>query len=130
MKQQPKLAEKSDIPSVLEQLRKNGVKNSWAIQDMLVWPDRSKLYFIQNGATFSYLLVTGHPASHGHPTLIADGEPAAVLDLLKAANVSEPCVVRETSAKLLEPIQAFYPKAKVFHENRMDVTKGPFRRHG
>ncbi len=126
MKHQPKLAQKTDIPAVLEQLRKNGVKNSWAIQDMLAWPDRSKLYFIQDGSTFSYVLVTGHPASHDHPTLIADGDPAAVLELLKAANVTEPCVVRETSTKLVEAIQAFYPKAKVFLEKRMDVTKASF----
>ncbi|MGZ3649553.1 MAG: GNAT family N-acetyltransferase [Bdellovibrionota bacterium] len=126
MKQQPKLAQKTDIPAVLEQLRKNGVKNSWAIQDMLVWPDRSKLYFSQDGNAFSYVLVTGHPASHGHPTLIADGEPAAVLTLLKAANVTEPCVIRETSAALIEPIRAFYPNAKVFLEKRMDVTKASY----
>jgi ribosomal protein S18 acetylase RimI-like enzyme len=126
MNPQPKLAQKTDIPAVLEQLRKYGVRNSWAIQDMLVWPERAKLFFLQNGEAFSYVLVTGHPASHGHPTLIADGEPAAVLALLKAANVTEPCVVRETSAELLGPVRAFYPNAKVFLEKRMDVTRATF----
>lgn len=126
MNTKPKLAQSSEFPAILEQLRKKGVRNAWAIQDLIVWPDRSKFYFVQDESKFSYVLVTGHPASHDTPTLIADGEPAAVLDLLKLANVNEPCVIRETSAHLLGPILSVYPKAKVFREHRMDVTKSTY----
>lgn len=122
----PKLAHPSDFPTILEQLRKNGVRNAWAIQDLIVWPDRSKLYFVKDGSKFSYALVTGHPASHDTPTLIADGDPATVLELLKAANITEPCVIRETSAHLLEPILSVFPEGKVFAEHRMDVTKSTY----
>lgn len=124
MKNEIRLAGKSDLPFVLGKLRNDGVKNAWAIQDLTVWPDSSKLFYVDN--PFSYLLVSGHPASHGQPTLIADGDPDTVGRLLKEANITEPCVVRETTAHLLPPIRAHYPNAKVYYEQRMDVTKDTF----
>ena len=124
MKKEIRFAEKGDLPDVLGQLRHGGVRNAWAIQDLTVWPDSSKLFYVNN--PFSYLLISGHPATHGQPTLIADGDPDMVALLLKEANVTEPCVVRETSTHLLPPIRAHYPNAKVYYEQRMDVTKDTF----
>lgn len=124
MKNEVRLAEKSDLPNVLGKLRNNGVKNAWAIQDLIVWPDNSKLFYVEN--PFSYLLISGHPATHGQTTLVADGDPNMVALLLKEANVTEPCVIRETSAHLLPPIRAHYPNAKIYYEQRMDVTKDSF----
>lgn len=119
-----RIAGKSDLPDVLGQLRRNGVRNAWAIQDLIVWPDSSKFFYVSD--PFSYLLISGHPATHGQPTLIADGDPEMVKHLLKEANVTEPCVVRETPTHLLPAIRAHYPNAKVYYEQRMDVTKDTF----
>lgn len=126
MKQEVRIADKQDLENVLSLLRRNGVRNAWAIQDLTVWPDRSKLLYVQDSDQFSYLLISGHPASHDHPTLIADGDPDMVSLLLKKSDITVPFVVRETPAHLLTAIKAQCPNAKVYLEQRMDVTKETF----
>ncbi len=122
-----RIAEKGDLPNILNRLRHKGVRNAWAIQDLTVWPDRSKFYYLESGDKFSYLLISGHPASHGHPTLIADGDPDAVVLLLKNSGISAPFVIRETPAHLLTAMKALYSDSKAYLEQRMDVTKETFK---
>jgi ribosomal protein S18 acetylase RimI-like enzyme len=125
MKLEIRTAETTDIPFCLKHLRQNGVRNAWAIQDLTVWPERSKFFF--NSDPFSYVLISGHPASHGHPTVIAEGDPTAVASLLQTADIKIPFVIRETSAHLLPVLKNQYPSAKIYVEQRMDVTTDSFR---
>ena len=113
---------------VLGQLRRNPVRNSWAIQDLTFWPDRAKLSFIEDGGQFSYLLVSGHPATHDQLTVVADGQADHVASLLDTQDMSEPFLVRETPLRLAPIVKAKYPEAKVFPQYRMDVTRATFRR--
>lgn len=113
---------------VLRQLRRNSVRNSWAIQDLTVWPDRTKLSFIEDGDHFSYLLVSGHPATHDQLTLVADGQAEHLNNLLESCKMTEPFLMRETPLRLAPVVQAKYPEAKVFPQYRMDVTRATFRR--
>lgn len=126
MIQEIKTADKSDLPKVLGLLRRNAVRNAWAIQDMTVWPDKSKFLY-NDDQHFSYLLISGHPASQGHPTVIVDGELGAVAALLRVADIKVPFVIRETSAHLLPVIKDHYPSAKIYMEQRMDVTEDTFQ---
>ncbi|USN48040.1 MAG: GNAT family N-acetyltransferase [Pseudobdellovibrionaceae bacterium] len=121
-----KIAKKVDLEGVLKQLRRQGVANAWSIQDLTVWPNQSKFFYVQNSDQFSYLLISGHPASHGHPTLIANGNEDAVKSLFISAELHEPFVVRETPAHLLPVIEELYPDAKVFLEQRMDVSRNTY----
>lgn len=126
MKEDIKVATQNDLPFVLTQLRRNGVRNAWAIQDITVWPDASKLFFCASQNSFSYLLISGHPASHDQPTLIVDGEPTLVSRMLKQHAPDAPFVVRETSSHLLDAVKAHCPDARIYLEQRMDVTKETF----
>lgn len=112
---------------VLGQLRRNPVRNSWAIQDLIVWPDRAKLFFIEDGGHFSYLLVSGHPATHDQLTLIADGQADHLANLLETHKMTEPFLMRETPLRLAPVVQAKYPDAKIFPQYRMDITRATFR---
>jgi len=117
---------KQDLNDVLMQLRLHGVSNAWAIQDLTLWPDRTKFLYVKNSDSFSYVLISGHPASHGHPTIIASGEPTAVDTLLREADIKGPFVIRETSVHLSSVIKAMYPSVKIYEEQRMDVTKNTY----
>ena len=59
---------------ILTRLRLKPVRNSWAIQDLTIWPERTKLSYIEEGDRFSYLIVSGHPATNDQLTLLADGD--------------------------------------------------------
>lgn len=112
---------------ILSQLRRNPVRNSWAIQDLTIWPDRSNFSFIEDGNHFSYLLASGHPATHDQLTLIADGQAEQVAELLRALNINKPFVMRETPIRLAPVVTAQYPSAKVFPQYRMDVTRSTYK---
>lgn len=127
MSQSIHTASQHEYPKILSRLRENKVRNAWAIQDLTVWPKQSKITFADNHSSqFSYLLVTGHPASHEHPTLVADGDPAIVSLMLDQYEADGPCIIRETSAQLQAVCSRRFPKGKVFIEQRMDVTKNSF----
>lgn len=121
-----KLAEKSDLPFLLAQFRLDPVRNAYAIQDLLVWFDASKLWFSGEGAGFAYVLRTGHPASMGRTTLVANGPPEAVASILRHAAVPAPFVLRESPASLRAAVERVYPGVKVYEEQRMDVTREGF----
>lgn len=121
-----KLAEKSDLPFLLAQLRRDPVRNAYAIQDLLVWFDASKLWFSGEGAGFSYVLRTGHPASAGRTTLVANGDPSSVTEILRHAAVPAPFVLRESPASLRAAVESVCPGVKVYEEQRMDVTASTF----
>lgn len=119
-------ANEANRERVLGQLRRNPVRNSWVIQDLTVWPARAQLSFIEEGDHFSYLLVSGHPATHDQLTLVADGQAEHLADLLEVRNMTEPFLMRETPLRLAPVVQAKYPGAKVFSQYRMDVTRATF----
>lgn len=116
----------TEIPKALSRLREDKVRNAWAIQDLTIWPQRSKITFAETSSSFAYLLISGHPASHEHPTLIADGDAQLVSKMLDEFAPNGPFVIRETSAHLIEVFKGKYPQARVFLEQRMDVTKTSF----
>jgi ribosomal protein S18 acetylase RimI-like enzyme len=122
-----KIADKDTIPSILRHLRSNGVKNAWAIQDLTVWPDRSKFFYTDDNGRFSYVLLTGHPACHSHPTVIADGDPQDVAALIQATGLTDKFLFRETSADLLPVIKDQFPDSKVYLEQHMAVTAETFK---
>jgi len=112
---------------ILKLLRRNPVRNSWAIQDLTLWPERAKFFFVEDGDRFSYLLVSGHPATQGLLTLVADGESEHIVELLKALQLKAPFLMRETPLRLAPVIKAQFPDAKVFPQFRMDVTRLAFQ---
>lgn len=121
------VANASNREHILTQLRREPVRNSWAIQDLTMWPDRAKFSFVEEGNRFSYLLISGHPATHDQVTLIANGEPEHVTEMLRALKINEPFLMRETPLRLAPVVKAKYPDAKVFPQYRMDVTRSTFK---
>lgn len=126
MKSEIQKAQKDNLPKILEHLRRRGVQNAYAIQDLTVWFETSEFFYVLRDDGLSYVLKTGHPAAGRLTTLIAEGEPEAVATILHEMNVPAPCLIRETSAHLLPVIKNQYPDARVYHEQRMDVTKKSF----
>jgi ribosomal protein S18 acetylase RimI-like enzyme len=120
-------ATNANLGHVLNQLRRNPVRNSWAIQDLTIWPDQAKLYFVEENGDFSYLLISGHPATHDQVTLVMDGHDENVRHLLQEIKMTEPFLMRETPLRLAPLVKAFYPEAKVFPQYRMDVTRSTFK---
>jgi ribosomal protein S18 acetylase RimI-like enzyme len=96
------------------------VEHAWAIQDMELWPDRSRLF--TSGT--SYLLFTGHPSQGGGNTLILGDDSGELAPLL--AHLPETFVIRETRASVLPKLQPYLKGAKVYLEQRMEVTRESF----
>jgi ribosomal protein S18 acetylase RimI-like enzyme len=112
---------------ILNQLRRNSVRNSWAIQDLTIWPERTRLSFIEANDQFSYLMMSGHPATHDQVTLIMDGTEEHARLLLRELKVTEPFLMRETPLRLAPLVKEQYPDAKVFPQYRMDVSRSTFK---
>lgn len=97
------------------------VEHAWAIQDMKLWPDRSRLF--TSGT--SYLLFTGHPSQGGTNTLILGDESGEVDSLL--SHLPEKFVIRETRASLLPKLGPHLKDAKIYLEQRMELRQESFR---
>lgn len=97
------------------------VEHAWTIQDMRLWPERSRLLT----AGSSYLLFTGHPSQSGQNTLILSDESGEVDSLL--THLPEKFVIRETRASLLPKLQPHLNGAKVYLEQRMELRRETFR---
>jgi ribosomal protein S18 acetylase RimI-like enzyme len=121
-----KLAQKEDLPYLLETLREEGVRHSYAIQDLTTWFEASKFYFTDDNGVISYVLLTGHPAAARTTTLVAEGVPADVTAILKDMDIKAPFLLRETPASLLPSIRELFPEAKVYLEQRMEITEKTF----
>lgn len=122
------LAQPEHLPQILSHLREDSARHALVIQDLLVWPERSKFHFINGtGGRLSYAHISGHPASEGSQVLVLDGEPTEVATLLTHISPAAPFVVRETSAHLAPTISEYYPDAKLYFEQRMDVSPETFK---
>lgn len=116
----------NEFPEVLAMLRRDPVRNAWALQDLTRWPDGAKFYRII-GSDEGYLLVSSHPATRHCPAVILQGSPKAAAVLLDRYLPSAPLVIRETPADLLETVRRYLPDAKTYLEHRMEVLQGTFR---
>lgn len=97
------------------------VEHAWAIQDIELWPERSRLF--TSGT--SYLLFTGHPSQGGQNTIILGDDSGEVEALL--SHLPEKFVIRETRASLLPKLRPYLKDAKIYFEQRMEVTQETFR---
>lgn len=131
MKSDVKKADASSNLDVLARLRRQPGRSAWAIQDLKVWPERTTMYF-REAATASddldYLLITGHPGVQRTKTIVMDGSPEGVRPLLTHLPAA-PWVLRETPASLLPLIREVAPEAKVYLEQRMEVTRETYEPH-
>ena len=122
------LLESDRYPWALERLEAEGLPHAWGIQDLQRWPDRSRMFVAEDSSPlgFSYLLVSGHPASRGSSTVILGGSSASVAGLLEAHLPEPPVTIRETPASLLPTIRAHLPAASVYLQQRMEVSRSTF----
>lgn len=97
------------------------VEHAWAIQDLALWPDRSRFFT----AGTSYLLFTGHPSQGGGNTLILGDDSGEIDSLLR--HLPEKFVIRETRASLLPKLRPHLKEAQVYLEQRMEVSREGFR---
>ena len=121
------IATAANLDHILSKLRTNPVRNSWAIQDLTVWPELTKFSYIEAKNSLSYLMVSGHPATHDQATLVMAGETEPAALLLRELNIAEPFLIRETPLRLAPVVKAQYPNSKVFPQYRMDVTRSTFK---
>lgn len=121
------LAKNSELNKILAYLRRNPVRNGAVIQDLLVWSEQSKFYFIESDDEISFLHLSGHPAHHNCLTLMADGEPYHIATLLNYLSPDSPFVVRETSSHLASVVKTYFSEAIIYPELRMDVDRDKFR---
>lgn len=112
----------TEISEILKKLQQNPIENAWAIQDLSLWPERSKIYGLDNAKGFSYLLVTGHPSQERHPMVVLNDSGGEIETLFQHLPV-KPFVIRETRKSVLEKVQPLFPSARIFLEQRMDLQK-------
>lgn len=125
----PKLATPADYARILKLLRRDPGSNAWAIQDLIVWPETTRLYFCESeneSAPLDYLLLTGHPGAQRVKTVVLSGSAERASSLLSHLPEGN-WVAKETNAALLSMLQAAAPGAKVFLERRMETTREKFR---
>ncbi len=111
-----------EIPLILKKLSQNPIENAWSIQDLTVWPGRTKIFFTDTPAGFSYLLISGHPSQDRYPMVILNDSGGNVETLFQKLPTG-PFVIRESRASILSKIQPLYPQANIYLEQRMDLKK-------
>ena len=116
-------AEKSEV---LQKLSKKPIENAWAIQDLTLWPERTKFYYSDSFRGFSYLVVSGHPSQVKYPMVILNDDGGDVEKLFQYLPKG-PFVIRETRASIIQKIQPMIPQAEIYHEHRMDLLKENFK---
>jgi ribosomal protein S18 acetylase RimI-like enzyme len=125
-----RLCDAADRAAVTARLLESPGANSWAIQDLKVWPDATRLYYVKPRSgpvePLSYLLETGHPGAQRSKVIVMGGTPEGVKPLL-AKLPPGPWCMRETPAAIWPTITASVPKATVFWEQRMEATRASFR---
>ena len=124
-----KQAQAEDFDLIMPFLLKNPGTHAWAIQDLRVWPEQTKLFFKvpdRSTSDLDYLLMTGHPGAQRLRTMILGGSIAGARDLLAFAPKG-PWVIKETPETLLAPIREVAPQAQVYFEHRMETTRSTFR---
>ena len=107
---------------ILQKLNENPIENAWAIQDLTLWPERTKFFSRESPRGLSYLLITGHPSQEKYPMVIlndAGGEVEALLEHLPKS----PFLIRETRSSVLGKIGPHVPEAQIYYEQRMDLLK-------
>ncbi len=121
-------ADASNRASLIERLRREPARHAVVLQDLLLWFEESRFHFVETPAGLSYLHVSGHPAhQRRHPVIILDGEPAEVEALLRFVAPPAPFVVRETSDLHTSALREYFPEARFYFEQRMDLAKERFR---
>ena len=111
-----------EIPLILKKLSENPIENAWAIQDLTVWPGRTKIFFTETPTGLSYLLISGHPSQDRHPMIILNDSGGNVETLFKHLP-AVPFVIRESRASILSKVRPLYPDAYIYLEQRMDLKK-------
>jgi RimJ/RimL family protein N-acetyltransferase len=114
---------------VLDHLVKAPGTHAWAIQDLQLWPDRTRLHYVsprRERQDIDYLLETGHPATQHSKTLVMGGTVEGVKPLLEKLPQG-PWTMRETPAPLWKALQSVVPSAKVYLERCMETTRATFR---
>lgn len=123
-----KTADASNTEHVLSLLGRHPVQNAWAIQDLSRFAGASKLHFVEDGGSLTYLLISGHPSTRrGAPTIILGGRPEAAAPLITAHLPATPWIMRETPSTFAPLVQKAAPQAVVSRMRRMEVTRESFK---
>lgn len=115
-----------DREIVLRHLEKDPVENVWPIQDLLLWPESTKVHASINEKGLSCVILSGHPATLRSPTVILRDE-GGELPFLLSHLPARPFVIRETPVALEPMLRPLFPDARFFHEQRMEVDRASFR---
>lgn len=110
----------------LSVLEKDPCRHAWVLQDLRLWPDSSRNFALEDQGEWAYVHWTGHPSQRRNPAVMIDGPPHLVKPLLKYLPTG-PFVVRESDAAVKDVVIEARPTARVFHEERMDVSAATFR---
>lgn len=113
---------------LLNVLRKDAITHAWPIQDLTRWPERCKVFTSEEEADGpAFLLISGHPACRECPAVIMGGNPENAPALLKHLP-KPPFIIRETSATFRPILEKALPKAIIYPEIQMVVTRDSFKR--
>lgn len=115
-----------DRDSLLRHLEQDPVENVWPIQDLLRWPESTKVHARINEKGLSCVILSGHPATLRTPTVILRNEGGELPSLLSHLP-ERPFVIRETPVALEPLLRPLFPEARFFHEQRMEVDRASFR---
>lgn len=111
---------------LLSLLKKSPIENAWAIQDLTVWPTRTKAFWSESPRGLSYLIHSGHPANDRHPMVIVDNQGGELETLLEHLP-SEPFVIRESKADCWPVLKSRLPNATIYMEYGMHTDREKFR---
>lgn len=108
--------------TILKKLNENPIENAWAIQDLTMWPERTKIFCSESLKGFSYILISGHPSQGKYPLLILNDAGGNIETLFHHLPTS-PFLIRETRASIVEKLNPLITKAEIYFEHRMDLAK-------
>jgi ribosomal protein S18 acetylase RimI-like enzyme len=123
-----KMADAASRADLLQRLAAEPGRNAWALQDLRLWPERTRLHFREPAPSepgLDYVLETGHPGARTK-TMVFGGRPEGVRSLLPALPAG-PWLIRETDASFLPLIREIAPEASIHLEYGMSVTRATFR---
>jgi ribosomal protein S18 acetylase RimI-like enzyme len=113
---------------ILSHLKKNPVEFAWVIDDLEKWKEGSQTFCAESSKGLSFVHKSGHPSQRGALTYILSDE-GGVIDQLLSHLPKTGYTIRETRTDILPKLQSHIGDAKIYFEQRMDVTHETFKPH-
>lgn len=117
-----------ETSQILKHLKKNPVEFAWVIEDLEKWSLGSETFCAESEKGLSFVHKSGHPSQRGALTYILS-DAGGTIETLLSHLPKTGYTIRETRTEILPKLQPYIEGAKIYYEQRMNVTRETFKPH-